>query len=74
MNVSAEIVRIHHLLIGRTFKEKCIFTDNDYTKEFFYLFILLSGNLKLSVDIFIMSVRQVFTVFWFIFVKRSCSR
>ncbi len=37
-------------------------------------FSLLSSNLKLSIDIFIMSVRHVIAEFWFIFVKRSCSR
>ncbi len=34
----------------------------------------LSSNLKLSIDIFIMSVRHVFADFRFIFVKCSCSR
>ncbi len=45
-------------------------------KEFLFSisFILLSSNLKLSIDIFIMSVRHVFAEFLFIFVKRSCSR
>ncbi len=37
-------------------------------------FISLSSNLKLSIDIFIMSVSHVFTDFRFIFVKCSCSR
>ncbi len=47
-------------------------------KEFLFLFsiwfISLSSNLKLSIDIFIMSVRHVFADFRFIFVKCSCSR
>ncbi len=45
-------------------------------KEFLFSiwFISLSSNLKLSIDIFIMSVRHVFADFRFIFVKRSCSR
>ncbi len=45
-------------------------------KEFLFsvCFISLSSNLKLSVDIFIMSVRHVFAEFQYIFVKRSCSR
>ncbi len=36
-----EIVRIRHLFIRRDFREKCIFTDNDYMKEFLFLFISL---------------------------------
>ncbi len=47
-------------------------------KEFLFLFsiwfISLSSNLKLSIDIFIMSVSHVFADFRFIFVKYSCSR
>ncbi len=47
-------------------------------KEFLFLFsiwfISLSSNLKLSIDIFIMSVSHVFADFRFIFVKCSCSR
>ncbi len=47
-------------------------------KEFLFLFsiwfISLSSNLKLSIDIFIMSVSHVFSDFRFIFVKCSCSR
>ncbi len=45
-------------------------------KEFLFSIwiISLSSHLKLSIDIFIMSVRHVFAYFWFIFVKRSCSR
>ncbi len=45
-------------------------------KEFLFSiwFISLSSNLKLSIDIFIMSVRHVFADFRFIFVKCSCSR
>ncbi len=45
-------------------------------KEFLFSiwFISLSSNLKLSIDIFIMSVSHVFTDFRFIFVKCSCSR
>ncbi len=47
-------------------------------KEFLFLFsiwfISLSSNLKLSLDIFIMSVSHVFADFRFIFVKCSCSR
>ncbi len=44
-------------------REKCIFTDNDYIKEFLFLFLFisLSSNLKLSIDIFIMSVRHANT-------------
>ncbi len=65
-----------HLLIRRAFREKCIFMDYDYMKEFLFLicFISLSSNLKLSIEIFIMSVRHVFAEFRFIFVKRSYSR
>ncbi len=45
-------------------------------KEFLFSiwFISLSSHLKLSIDIFIMSVRHVFADFRFIFVKCSCSR
>ncbi len=45
-------------------------------KEFLFsiCFISLSSNLKLSIDIFIMSVSHVFADFRFIFVKCSCSR
>ncbi len=45
-------------------------------KEFLFSiwFISLSSNLKLSIDIFIMSVSHVFADFRFIFVKCSCSR
>ncbi len=59
-----------HLLIRRAFREKCIFTDyNERVFVFvFDLFISLSSNLKLSIDIFIMSVSHVFTDFRFIFV------
>ncbi len=66
MNVSGEIVMICHLLIKRAFREKCICMDNDYIKEFLFLFISLSINLKLSI---IMYVRYVFAVFHFIFQK-----
>ncbi len=69
-----EIVTIRHLLVRCTFKEKCIFMDNGYIKEVLFLFISLSSHLKLSVDIFIMSVRHEFAVCRFIFVKRSCLR
>ncbi len=52
--------------------------DYDYIimKEFLFsiCFISLSSNLKISVDIFIMSVSHEFAEFRFIFVKRSCSR
>ncbi len=41
-------------------------------KELFFFFFSLSGNLKLSIDIFVMSVRHVFAEFRFIFVKHSC--
>ncbi len=41
---------------------------------FRFRFISLSSNLKISIDIFIMSVSHVFADFRFIFVKRSCSR
>ncbi len=45
-------------------------------KEFLFSiwFISLSSNLKLSIDLFIMSVCHVFADFRFIFVKCSCSR
>ncbi len=47
-------------------------------KEFLFLFsiwlISLSSNLKLYIDIFIMSVSHVFADFRFIFVTYSCSR
>ncbi len=45
-------------------------------KEFLFSiwFISLSSNLKLSIDIFILSVSHVFADFRFIFVKCSCSR
>ncbi len=45
-------------------------------KEFLFSiwFISLSSNLKLSIDIFVMSVSHVFADFRFIFVKCSCSR
>ncbi len=61
-----EIVRIRHLLIRRDFREKCIFMDNDYIKSFLflYLFVWLSSNLKLSIDIFIMTVRHEFAHSW----------
>ncbi len=39
-----------------------------------HLLISLSSNLKLSIDIFIMSLSHVFADFRFIFVKCSCSR
>ncbi len=52
------------LLIRSAFREKCIFIDydQDYNKIVFVFnfFISLSDNLKLSIDIFIMSVRHVF--------------
>ncbi len=55
---------------------KCIFTDYNERVFVFDLiwFISLSSNLKLSIDIFIMSVSHVFADFRFIFVKCSCSR
>ncbi len=64
------------LLIRRAFREKCIFMAYDYNERIFFsiCFISLSSNVKLSIDIFIMSVSQVFAEFRFIFVKRSCSR
>ncbi len=45
-------------------------------KDFLFsiCWISLSSHLKLSIDIHIMSARQVFVEFRFIFVKRSCSR
>ncbi len=44
-------------------------------KKFKFLIrIILSSNLKLSIDICIMSVRHVFAEFRWIFVKHSCSR
>ncbi len=52
MNVSGGIVRIRHLLIRRAFRETCIFTHNDYIKDFLFLFVSLSSNLKLSIDIY----------------------
>ncbi len=63
-----------HLLIRRAFREKCIFTDYNERVFVFDWFISLSSNLKLSIDIFIMSVSHVFADFRFIFVKCSCSR
>ncbi len=50
--------------------------DYDYNERVFVLncFISLSSNLKLSIDIFVMSVRHVFAEFRLIYVKRSCSR
>ncbi len=62
------------LLIRLAFREKCIFTDYNESLLFSIWFISLSSNLKLSIDIFIMSVSHVFADFWFIFVKCSCSR
>ncbi len=35
---------------------------------------MFCSNSKLSIDIIIMSVREIFTKFRFIFVKRSCSK
>ncbi len=69
------LTRTRHLLvIVYAPREKCIFRI--IMKEFLFsiLFISLSSNLKLSIYIFIMSVRHVFVDFQFMFVKRSCSR
>ncbi len=72
------LILTRRLLIRSAFREKCIFIDydQDYNKEFLFsiFFISLSDHLKLSIDIFIMSVRHVFAQLRFIFVKRSCSR
>ncbi len=72
------LILTRRLLIRSAFREKCIFIDydQDYNKRVFVLhfFISLSDNLKLSIDIFIRSVRHVFAQLRFIFVKRSRSR
>ncbi len=60
-----------HRFIGRAFREKCIFTD--YIMKEFLFSIWVISYLKLSLDIFIISVTQ-FVEFRFIIVKRSCSR
>ncbi len=54
------MILIRYLLIRRAYREKCI-TDYDYNEKafVFVLFIPLSSNLKLSIDIFIMSVIYV---------------
>ncbi len=61
------MILTRHLLIRHAFREKCIFCVFD-------CIYFVNSNLKLSIDIFIMSVRHVFADFRFIFVKRSCSR
>ncbi len=68
------LILTRHLLIRRTFREKCIFTD--YNERVFLLLLLfsLSSNLKLSIDIYIMSVMHVFADFQLILVKGSYSR
>ncbi len=43
-------------------------------KEFFGGIIYFCSNLKLSIDIYIMSVRKIFAEFRFTFKKPSCSR
>ncbi len=51
------------LFIRYAFRENCIFTDYyyDYNKiSFVFDLFSLRGNLKLSIDIFIMSARHVF--------------
>ncbi len=70
------LILIRRLLIRSAFREKCIFMINIIIKGFLFsiFFILLSFNLKLSIDIFIMSVRHVFAQLRLFFVKRSCSR
>ncbi len=72
------LILTRRLLIRSAFREKCIFIDydQDYNKRVFVFnfFILLSDNLRLSIDIFIMSVRHVFAQLRFIFVKHSYSR
>ncbi len=62
------MILTRRLLIRRAFREKCIFTDYDYNERVFVFDLIysLSSNLKLSIDIFIMSVRHVFTGFRFI--------
>ncbi len=42
--------------------------------KYIFFIISLSDHLKLSIDIFIMSVRHVFAQLQFIFKKRSCLR
>ncbi len=50
------MIRIRYLLIRCAFRKKCI-TDYDYNESLFFILIIsLSSNLKLSIDIFIMSV------------------
>ncbi len=51
------MILIRRLLIRRAYREKCI-TDYDYNENvlFSIWLISLSSNLKLSIDIFIMSV------------------
>ncbi len=64
-----------HLLIRRVFRMASL-RIMIIMKEFLFSvsFLSLSSNLKLSIDIFIMSVRHAFAEFRLIFVKRSCSR
>ncbi len=80
-----EIVRryLNYLLINECFLSPCRKDDVAnpdsimiIMKEFLFsiCFISLSSNLKLSIDIFVMSLRHVFAEIRFIFVKRSCSR
>ncbi len=80
-----EIVRryLNYLLINECFLSLCRKGDVAnpdsimiIMKEFLFsiCFISLSSNLKLSIDIFVMSLRHVFAEIRFIFVKRSCSR
>ncbi len=62
----------HHLIIRCAFRKKCIFTDYIMKEFLFWIWIILfCSRLKLSIDIFIMSVRKIFAEFRCIFVKRS---
>ncbi len=68
------MILTRHLLIRAPLERSA--SSRIIMKEFLFSiwFISLSSNLKLSIDIFIMSVSHVFADFRFIFVKCSCSR
>ncbi len=69
------LILIRHLFIRRAFREKFIFIDYDYNQNVLVFKKKISlSNLKLSIHIFIMSMRHVFAQLRFIFVKHSCSR
>ncbi len=67
------MILTRHLLIRRAFRDNCFFTEYDYNESVFVfnLIISLSTNLKLSIDIFVISVRHVFTEFRFIFLFKT---